>query len=84
MVFSGTLAPETEQARVVFFEADFVADALYDFQADECVEYGLEAVRYLPAFDRGIFFLLKSAFTISKAVLSISKPKSLQMLSSAT
>ena len=31
MLFSGTLAPETEQARVVFFEADFVADALYDF-----------------------------------------------------
>jgi len=75
-------APDCEQASVGLAE-DLVAEALYDFWADEWVEWGLIWVRYLLALVKGILLRLKSALTISRADLLMSRPRSLQMLSSA-
>ena len=74
--------PDWEEGSVGLV-ADLVADALYDFAADECAEYGFVTLKYFPAFESGIFFRLKSAFTISRALFSMSSPSSLQILSSA-
>ena len=76
------LAPDSAAACKALVLA-LIIEALNDLAADELVEFGLLETKCLLAFVNGIFLRLKSALTISSAVLLILSPSNSHMLSSS-